>query len=165
MATCAYCEMMSSFNNHGKPTFADADADFIETINGEYLRPFVESFWRKNQCNRKFSLEGSDEEIENWRHNVFNGKLLIFMAICLTCDQHNNVKSYAPWLADRKWSDDDLLAALKLTEEEKELMRKTLRKYERKSKWFRRYMGGRTQDTQTCTTQRYSTQSSAADTR
>ena len=63
--------------------------------------------------------------------------------MCLTIDQHNNSKPFLPWLVDKHYTDDDINKMFGFTEEEVALIDKTLKKYERHSPWFRRYMCGK----------------------
>ena len=86
---------------------------------------------------------GTKEELENWKHFVFNNKLPLFLNIVLTIDQNNNSKEFVPWLVDRQYTDDEINKMFGFTEEEIRLMDMTLKKYERNSPWFRRYMCGK----------------------
>ena len=89
------------------------------------------------------NIYGTKEELENWKHFVFNNKLPLFLNIVLTIDQNNNSKEFVPWLVDRQYTDDEINKMFGFTEEEIRLMDVTLNKYERNSPWFRRYMCGK----------------------
>ena len=89
------------------------------------------------------NIYGTKEELENWKHFVFNNKLPLFLNIVLTIDQNNNSKEFVPWLVDRQYTDDEINKLFGFTEEEIRLMDVTLKKYERNSPWFRRYMCGK----------------------
>lgn len=89
------------------------------------------------------NVYGTKEELENWKHFVFNNKLPLFLNIVLTIDQNNNSKEFVPWLVDRQYTDDEINKLFGFTEEEIRLMDVTLKKYERNSPWFRRYMCGK----------------------
>lgn len=87
-------------------------------------------------------LYGTRQELENWKHFIFNNKLPLFLNIALTIDQHNNSKPYLPWLVDKQYTDEEINELLGFTEEEIKLIDKTIKKYERNSPWFKRYMCG-----------------------
>lgn len=89
------------------------------------------------------NIYGTKEELENWKHFVFNNKLPLFLNIVLTIDQHNNSKEFVPWLVDKQYTDDEINKLFGFTKEEIRLMDVTLKKYERNSPWFRRYMCGK----------------------
>lgn len=89
------------------------------------------------------NIYGTKEELENWKHFVFNNKLPLFLNIVLTIDQNNNSKEFVPWLVNRQYTDDEINKLFGFTEEEIRLMDVTLKKYERNSPWFRRYMCGK----------------------
>ena len=65
------------------------------------------------------------------------------MNIVLTIDQHNNSKEFLPWLVDKQYTDDEINKLFGFTEEEIKLMDDTLKKFERNSPWFKRYMCGK----------------------
>ena len=87
-------------------------------------------------------VTGTKQELENWKHYVFNNSLPLFINICLTIDQHNNSLPYIPWLVDKKYTDKDIYDMFGFTEDEIKLIETTIKKYERYSPWFKRYMCG-----------------------
>jgi hypothetical protein len=89
------------------------------------------------------NIYGTREELENWKHFIFNNKLPLFLNIVLTIDQNNNSKDYLPWIVDRRYTDDEINEMFGFTEEETKLIETTIKKYERNSPWFRRYMCGK----------------------
>lgn len=89
------------------------------------------------------NIYGTKEELENWKHFVFNNKLPLFLSIVLTINQNNNSTEFVPWLVDRQYTDDEINQLFNFTEEEIKLMDMTLKKYGRNSPWFRRYMRGK----------------------
>ena len=101
-----------------------------------------------NYTNPKYSdtnadcVYGTKQELENWKHFIFNNKLPLFINIVLTIDQHNNSKEFLPWLVDRQYTDEEIYAKFNLTEDEIALIDATLKKFERNSPWFKRYMCG-----------------------
>lgn len=143
----------------------DSEADYVQTANGTYygiyttpcchkdrneIRNFIgKTVEKKTKDGRKYggnsdtSVYGTREELENWKHFVFNNKLPLFLNIVLTIDQNNNSKEFVPWLVDRQYTDDEINKLFGFTEEEIRLMDMTLKKYERNSPWFRRYMCGK----------------------
>ena len=95
------------------------------------------------------NIYGTKSELENWKHFIFNNKLPLFINIVLTIDQHNNSKEFLPWLVDKKYTDEEIYAKFNLTKDEIALIDKTLKKFERNSPWFKRYMCGPDADSTT----------------
>ncbi len=89
------------------------------------------------------NIYGTQTELENWKHFIFNNKLPLFLNIVLTIDQHNNSKEFLPWLVDMQYTDDEINKLFGFTDEEINLINTTIRKYERNSPWFKRYMCGK----------------------
>jgi len=90
----------------------------------------------------KHNVYGTKEELENWKYNVHNLKILLFILIIFTIDQHNNSLPFLPWLVDRKYTDEEINQMFGFTDEEIALIDRTIKKYERNSPWFKRYMCG-----------------------
>ena len=89
------------------------------------------------------NLFGTKQELENWKHFIFNNKLPLFTSIVLVIDQHNTCKDVLCWLTDRTYTDDEIYNLLGITEDEQRFIDKTIKKYERNSPWFKRYMCGK----------------------
>ncbi len=89
------------------------------------------------------NIYGTQTELENWKHFVFNNKLPLFINIVLTIDQHNNSKDFLPWLVDKQYTDDEINKLFGFTDEEIKLIDTTIKKFERNSPWFKRYMCGK----------------------
>jgi hypothetical protein len=89
------------------------------------------------------NIYGTQTELENWKHFIFNNKLPLFLNIVLTIDQHNNSKDFIPWLVDKQYTDDEINQMFGFTDEEIKLIDSTLKKYEKNSPWFKRYMCGK----------------------
>lgn len=87
-------------------------------------------------------ITGTKKELENWKYYVFNNSLPLFLNICLTIDTHNNSLNYVPWLVDKKYTDQEIYDMFNFTEKEIKLIETTIKKYERNSPWFKRYMCG-----------------------
>ena len=87
-------------------------------------------------------ITGTKQELENWKYFVFNNSLPLFINIVMTIDQHNNSLDYVPWLVDKKYTDKEIYDMFNFTEEEIKLIDTTIKKYERNSPWFKRYMCG-----------------------
>lgn len=87
-------------------------------------------------------ITGTKEELENWKHFVFNNTLPLFINIVMTIDQHNNSLDYVPWLVDKKYTDKEIYEKFNFTEDEIKLIEITIKKYNRYSPWFRRYICG-----------------------
>lgn len=88
------------------------------------------------------NIYGTKSELENWKHFIFNNKLPLFINIVMTIDQHNNSKEFIPWLVDKQYTDDEINEMFGFTEEEIKLIDTTIKKYERNSPWFKRYICG-----------------------
>ena len=88
------------------------------------------------------NIYGTQTELENWKHFIFNNKLPLFLNIVLTIDQNNNSKDFLPWLVDKQYTDDEINKLFGFTDEEIKLIDTTIKKYERNSPWFKRYMCG-----------------------
>ena len=88
------------------------------------------------------NIYGTKEELENWKHFIFSNKLSLFINIVMTIDQNNNSKEFLPWLVDRKYTDDEINIKFGFTDDEIKLIDTTIKKYERNSPWFKRYMCG-----------------------
>ena len=87
-------------------------------------------------------ITGTKQELENWKHYVFNNSLPLFINICLTIGQNNNSLPYVPWLVDKQYTDEEIYEMFVFTDEEIKLIETTIKKYERYSPWFKRYMCG-----------------------
>ena len=88
------------------------------------------------------NIYGTLDELTNLQHNIYNTKLFPFINICLTIDQHNNSLPYVPWLVDKQYTDEEIYTKFGFTNEEIKLIETTIKKYERYSPWFKRYMCG-----------------------
>ena len=88
------------------------------------------------------NVYGTRQELENWKHFIFNNKLPLFLNIVLTIDQNNNSKDFLPWLVDKQYTDEEINQMFGFTDEEVALIDRTIKKYERNSPWFKRYMCG-----------------------
>ena len=86
-------------------------------------------------------LYGTREELENWKYFVFNNKLPLF-GISLITDQNNTVKQYIPWIVNKQYTDDEIYNILNINKDEQLLINLVIKKFERNSKWFKRYMVG-----------------------
>lgn len=88
------------------------------------------------------NLYGTEEELENWKYFIFNNKLPLFLNIVLNVDQHNVVYEHIPWLVDKQYTDEEINKKFGFTNDEIKLIEDTLKKYERNSTYFKRYMCG-----------------------
>ena len=88
------------------------------------------------------NIYGTLNELTNLQHNIYNTKLIPFINICLTISQMNNSLPYIPWLVDKKYTDKDIYKMFGFTNEEIKFIEITIKKYERYSPWFKRYMCG-----------------------
>lgn len=79
--------------------------------------------------NPKDCVYGTKEEMENWNHLVYDSKLLLFVNICLTIDEHNNSREYTPWLVDKRYSDEDVYKKLGITKAEQDFIDSVIQRY------------------------------------
>lgn len=111
--------------------------------NGVSDTPFL-SYGKDKKLTDKIAdnIYGTRQELENWKHFIFSNKLPLFLNIALTIDQHNNSKEFLPWLVDKQYTDEEINKLFGFTDEEIALIDRTIKKYERNSPWFKRYMCG-----------------------
>ena len=139
----------------------DSDALWSITDNGNYLIPYtsIGFHYYKNEISNEplhsydrgkkitdkiaWNVFGTKNEIENWKHFIFFNKLSLFLNICLTDNQHNNSVNFLPWLVDKKYTDDEINKLFGFTDDEIKLIDITIKKYEKNSPWFKRYMCGK----------------------
>ena len=72
----------------------------------------------------------------------------MFINICLTINQQNNSLPYVPWLVDKQYTDEEIYKMFGFNEDDIKLIETTIKKYERYSLWFKRYMCGPISDFQ-----------------
>lgn len=85
---------------------------------------------------------GTQKEITNYKNYICNNSLPLFINIIMTIDMANNSLRFVPWLVDKKYTDQEIYDMFNFTEEEIKLIETTIKKYERNSPWFKRYMCG-----------------------
>ena len=148
---CLYLPYREKLTNHGYYS----DVDYIETKNGKYYGMYITPCCHKdrneirdfigktNSGNPDPSVYGTREELENWKHFVFNNKLPLFLNIIHSIGQNNDSKECLPWLVNRKYTDDEINKMFGFTDDEIKLIDYTIKKYERNSIWFKRYMCGK----------------------
>lgn len=151
--------------NLGRSMASKNDNNYIKTIFGEISYNYIQSAFHRivgitsiipkklkggsNYTNPVYTetnadcVYGSQAELDNWKHFIFNNKLPIFINIVLTFNQNNNSKNFIPWLVDKKYTDDEINKLFGFTDEEIRLIDTTIKKYERNSPWFKRYMCGK----------------------
>ena len=95
-----------------------------------------------SQNPQKSCVYGTKDELENWKHFVFNNKLPIFLNICLIIDQNNTSKGFIPWITNKQYTDSEIYKLLNINENEQKLIDSVIKKFERNSTWFKRYMIG-----------------------
>lgn len=133
----------------------DSNIDYIKVYRGEYygtyITPCIHKYRNTPQKevgltkanNPNPCITGTKEELENWKHFVFNNKLPLFINIAMTINQNNNSLDFIPWLVDKQYTDEEINDLFKFTPEELNLIDKTIKKFERNSPWFKRYMSGK----------------------
>ena len=141
----------SNYGGVVKQYLDDSNALQRNVASGRYMMSYVASAADGDICNNVVvgakgnvcdCVYGTKEELENWKHFIFNNKLPLFINIVLTIDQNNNSKEFLPWLVDKKYTDEEIYTKFNLTQDEIELIDSTIKKFERNSPWFKRYMCG-----------------------
>jgi hypothetical protein len=138
-----------------------SDVYYTDTVSGKHLVSYTSTFYSdyqneildkmpyrydrgKNLTDKVADcLFGTEQELENWKHFVFNSRIPLFTSIVLVIDQHNTCKDVLCWLTDKQYIDEEIYQLLGITEEEQKFIDKTLKRYERNSPWFKRYMCGK----------------------
>ena len=119
---------------------------------GEYFSSYVDSlFYGEVSGNKPLSrkgnlcdcLCGSKTELENWVYNVSNNKLFLFLAICTIFDKHNDATNLFPFLANKKYTNNEIEKLFNFTKDEINLIDSVLNKFHYDSPWFKRYMCGK----------------------
>ena len=118
------------------------ESEFQKTNIGVYHNQFIDVFIRRTET-KTYQLYGSKQELENWKHFIFNNKIPLFTSIVLVIDQNNTTVDVLCWLTDKQYTDDEIYKLLNITKEEQDFIDKTLKKYERNSPWFKRYLCGK----------------------
>ena len=147
-------QMYGLGSNYGgvvKQYLDDSNALQRNVASGRYMMSYVASAADGDICDNVVvgakgnvcdCVYGTKEELENWKHFIFNNKLPLFINIVLTIDQNNNSKDFLPWLVDKQYTDEEINKLFGFTQEEIDLIDATLKKFERNSPWFKRYMCG-----------------------
>lgn len=143
-----YCGILSAASYN-------TNSDKIQTKFGiyrnGYIQPVVhtkvntpEHFIPKNKINNDFLCTyGTKEELENWKYFAYNNKLSLFINCCLSISQHNYSKEFLPWLVDKRYTDEEINQLFGFTDEEIQLIDKTIKKFEYNTPWFKRYLSGK----------------------
>ena len=126
---------------HGYGIFKNMDSDFQHTKNEEFQNSVIDVLCRKTNTDT-YKLYGTKDELENWKYFVFNNKLPLFLGISLITDQNNTVKQYVPWITDNQYTDDEIYKMLNINKNEQLLINLVIKKFERNSKWLKRYIAG-----------------------
>ena len=147
-----YTYIISSWASHGYFSAVDYVKHKCGTFYCTYISPtlhkddnkiYLEIPKTKNG-NISLFINGTKEELENWKYYILNNKLPLFINICMTIDQHNNSENYVPWLVDRKYTDEEIYKKLDLNQEEIDLIDKTIKKYEINSNFYKNMALGKT---------------------
>lgn len=165
---CKYSDLLgnggcSISDSHNGLSY-ESNAMYSTTINGDIFTPFIAPCYttKFNEISNKIlksikrgstigqlsdkianCLTDTREHLENWKYFVFNNKLPLFLNICLTINQNNNSKAFIPWLVDRRYTDEEINNMFGFTDEEIAFIDKTIKKFERYSPWFKRYVCGK----------------------
>lgn len=157
-------EPAPGLKNYGRSNSYKNDNNYVNTKFGEYSYSYIQSIYHRivgivNEIPKRIKggstyekpvysdknadcIYGTKYELENWKHFIFNNKLPLFLNIVLTIDQNNVSQEFIPWLVDKQYTDEEINEKFGFTEDEIKLMDDTLKKFERNSPWFKRYMCG-----------------------
>ncbi len=139
-------EAESNFCNHKYGSFITSYTSpcfhyYMNNINN--IKPFKYDKG-KHQTNKIADcLYGTKDELENWKYFVFNNKLPLFLNICLIINQNNVVKQYMPWIVNKQYTDSEIYKILNINNDEILFMDNIIKKFERNSNWFKRYICGK----------------------
>ena len=150
-----------------RPNSANTSTWFFNSKNGDYFKSIFgfiyhpaseykisniipKSFAQGGSTakQKKFSnkdaacITASKKELENWKHFVFNNSLPLFISLTISIDQNNRLLNFIPWLVDKKYTDQEIYDMFNFTDAEIKLIETTIKKFERNSPWFKRYMCG-----------------------
>lgn len=124
------------------------DKMFHVTPHGEFITPYTSSGAHYNNegvhdiPQGTVCLMGDREELVRFRTLTHDRKIGLFVAICLTYDQHNETRTVMPWICDRDYDDEELFDILKINQNERRFIDMVLKKFERHSPWFIHYIRG-----------------------
>ena len=85
---------------------------------------------------------GTKEEMENWIYNSMNLKIMKAFAIIRFLDQNNQVFNKAPFLCDKKYTDEEAYDKFNIDAAEQKYIDELLKQYEMNGEWFQRYITG-----------------------
>ena len=88
-------------------------------------------------------LCGTKSELENWKYNVENNKLFVFLTICTVFDKHNMSMSMVPFMCDKHYTMEEIVEIFGFTDDEIKLIDSTIEKFSYDSPWFKRYICGK----------------------
>ena len=157
---CKYGDIISWSGTSGagrftKSDFLTKDSYYTKHACGDFYNPYISAYYiSKFQLSDKpfnaiwsdkiaDQLYGTKQELENWRYNISNTKIPLFLSMTLINQQSNTIKDFMPWLVDKKYNDEELYMMLCITEQEQQFIDKTIKKFERTSPFFKRYMCGK----------------------
>jgi hypothetical protein len=119
---------------------------------GSFFSSYIDSLFYEKICDdipksRKKGkpcdcIFGDKKELENWIYNSNNCKLFVFLTIATIIDKNNNAKNILPWVADKQYTDKEIIEIFDFSEEEISLINKTIERFKYDSPWFKRYMCG-----------------------
>ena len=146
-----YLRYMSIITAHGY----DSTPDKVKTKFGTFYGTFITPCCHKQDNNFYYNtipltaaknpsgcVYGTKQELENWKHYVFNNSLPLFINMCLIIAQNNYSLPYVPWLVDKKYTDDEIYNMFNFTNEEIRLIETTIKKYRWESCFYKRQLCG-----------------------
>jgi hypothetical protein len=159
---CKYPYLMpSTFTPHGIGAISDREYANDNNFIGKYNLLFSYYYYslickditsyipfKKGPCGKiteekvKSCLYGTHAELVNFNYYINENKLPLFIIMVMTIAQNNNSLPYIPWLVNKIYTDDEINKLFNFTEDEINLIDKTIKKFERHSLWFKRYMCG-----------------------
>ncbi len=151
-----------------RPLFALSDSSYFKNTFGKYFQSFICPLmqFKRNEISKTIHMKaaqggssknnvkltdipsnciyGTYEQLENYKFNIINLYLPLFVSISLICDTHSAfVRDFIPWLADKKYTNTEIYKLFNFNNDEIHLIEQTIKKFEKDSPWFKRYMCGK----------------------
>lgn len=151
-----------------RPLFALSDSSYFKNTFGKYFQSFICPLmqFKRNEISKTIHMKaaqggssknnvkltdipsnciyGTYEQLENYKFNIINLYLPLFVSISLICDTHSAfVRDFIPWLADKKYTNTEIYKLFNFNNDEMHLIEQTIKKFEKDSPWFKRYICGK----------------------
>ena len=101
-------------------------AVYRELNFGSFFSSYVDSLYYNNVQDTIPISKGGDEcdclcgtknELENWKYNVENNKLFVFLTICMNFDKHNKSMGCVPFMCDKHYTMEEIIGIFGFTDD------------------------------------------------